>query len=134
MKLPNRLQAPPTLTSAQIESASYEGSPEHKAKRWWGGLPEARPGPDGGYSRPGKQETTVCPLVTEKDRDKATSWIQDALRAGNFKRVQNDKVFPRYLWLKDDEGNHWEGRLVNSEQGTYKGWPIDREEYNEISN
>ena len=133
MKRPEQPYSPPLLSESQIAAASYEGAPDHKAKRWWGGLPGARPGPGGSYSRPGKQRTTICPLVTKAEREQATLWVQEALRTGNFKRVQGDRVFPRYLWLEDGTGNCWMGRLINSEQGTYKGWPIERGEYDEIS-
>lgn len=86
-------QLPPRspLTDQQIETARYVGSPEHKAERWWGGLPGAFVNSEGFATRQGKQDTTICNLITEADRNKATEWVRCALRNGNFRYFEGDK-------------------------------------------
>lgn len=36
--------------------------------------------------------------------------------------------FPRYIWFKQGDVAY-EGRLVNSGSGEYKGWPLARDEW-----
>jgi hypothetical protein len=36
--------------------------------------------------------------------------------------------FPRYVWFKQGDVAY-EGRLVNSGSGEYKGWPLARDEW-----
>ena len=110
------------------ELAVYVGSEEHKVKRWWGGLPAARRRKDGRIRRPKKQRTTVCPLVTEEDRERATRWIREAIGNGQCRFVDGDGRFPKHIWHTDDDGGHWRGLCVNPEQGEYKGWPVTEEE------
>jgi hypothetical protein len=68
--------------------ASYVGSKEHKVERWWGGLP-ARYSGKRKPARHKKQKTTICPLLTEAERDIATGWVQLRSRpaATNSSRV-----------------------------------------------
>jgi hypothetical protein len=129
------VQIPPRapLTPKQIDAARYIGSPEHKVKRWWGGMPEAYVDTDGVAQRPGKQLTTICPLITEAERDIATHWVQQALREGLLRYFEGDKEFPKRLWYRDPrDGQVWTGFCVNSVLGQYKGWPIDEGERVEI--
>lgn len=114
-------------------SACYEGSEEHKLQRWWGGLPAARHRRDGTVQRTKKQQTTICGLVTEEERDRATTWVQKALRLGNFKHVEGRSTFPKRIYYKDDDNKCWEGRVINPQQGSYKGWPVSQREYDEIA-
>ena len=130
MNCPNQRSARSPLTGKQIAAAAYEGSPEHKVKRWWGGLPKARLGRDGkAVPRPKRQKTTICHLVEADDRDRATSWVQHALRAGNFKHGESRKAYPERIYHRDESGRCWEGHVINAEQGNYKGWPIPEERY-----
>ena len=110
------------------ELAVYVGSEEHKAKRWWGGLPAVRKRRDGRIRRPKKQRTTVCHLVSEEDRLRATRWIREAIRKGRCRFVDGDGQFPKHVWHTDDDGGHWRGLCVNAEKGEYKGWPATGEE------
>lgn len=111
--------------------ASYVGSPEHKALRWWGGLPEAHQLPGGRLGRLGKQTTTVCPLTEASDRDMATHWVKEAIRLRQFRFCPSDHAFPKRIWYEAD-GQCWMGLLVNPGNGEYKGWPIGKEERNEV--
>jgi hypothetical protein len=125
---PNRLP----LTEADIQQAAYVGSAEHKQARWWGELPGAYVGPDGRATRPKKQLTTVCPLTDAAARDRATEWVQVALRARHYHYYDADQTYPKKLWYRDADGQVWSGFCVNSQQGQYKGWPIDEDERVEI--
>ena len=112
-------------------TATYVGSPEHKERRWWGGIGMARQLPGGRLGRPGKQTTTVCPLVGEEDRDRAITWVQAAIRAGQCIFQQSDQRFPKKIWYEAD-GQVWMGLRVTDQLGEYKGWPISREERDAI--
>ena len=107
--------------------ARYEGSDEHKDVRWWGGLPRARQLRGGRIGRPGKQTTTVCPLVTKQDRRRATEWVRNAIIAGQYRFVESDQNFPKKIWYEAD-GRIWYGYCFNSVSGEYKGWPIEEDE------
>ena len=107
--------------------AVYKGSAEHKDAGWWCGRPAARQLPGGRVGRPGKQTTTICPLTTTEDRDRATQWVRDAIRLGQYKFVQADQVFPKRIWYAVD-GQNWTGFCINTQLGHYKGWPISEEE------
>lgn len=117
------------LSPQQIRDARYVGSGEHKAQRWWGGLPGAYVGPDGKATRPKKQQTTICPLVTEENRQQATVWVQAALAAGQVRYYEGDKDFPKRIWYREaTTGGLWMGYCVNGALGQYKGWPIEEDE------
>ena len=131
-KRPRQLPARAPLAQQQIEAARYVGSPEHKTHKWWGGLPAAYV-PDGGQaSRPGKQQTTICHLLTEEDRDRATEWVQTALRTGRFRYYDGDQEYPKKIWYRDETGQLWFGLCVNGVLGEYKGWPAEEDECLEV--
>ena len=107
---------------ALAKRARYVGSCEHKKKRSWLGLPKAG-------SR--RRKTTICELVEDEDKCKATTWVRSAIRSKQCKFVRGDKDFPKHVWYKND-GQTWYGRCTNSVSGEYKGWSISEEERCEI--
>lgn len=107
-------RAPPSDTT--IDRAAYVGSAEHKAHRWWDGLPEARVDASGKAHRPKKQKTTICPLVDEEERNKATEWVKSALRARQYRFLEADKDFPKHIWYYADNRT-WFGFCVNGVAG-----------------
>lgn len=126
---PRQIPIRPALTAEQIDSACYVGSPEHKAKRWWGGLPLGYVNKSGEATRPKKQQTTICPFTTETERLTATTWIRDSLSAGQIKYYEGDKDFPARVWYRDPATNKvWIGYCLNTVLGQYKGWPADESE------
>lgn len=135
MKRPKPWPSRPDLTGAQrrdlAASASYKGSGEHKAQRWWDGLPAAKQLPGGQIGRRGKQQTTVCPLATALERDRATDWVRKAIAAGQYRFSRSDKRFPKKIWFEADS-QIWFGLCLNSEAGQYKGWPIGEQERDAI--
>jgi hypothetical protein len=107
--------------------ALYVGSKEHKAERWWGGLPAVRYGKDGKPMRHKRQKTTICPLVTMADQARASTWIRAAIESGQFTYLEGDQDFPKHVWYEAD-GRGWFGLCINSTAGTYKGWPMEEDE------
>lgn len=107
--------------------ASYVGSKEHKAKRWWGGLPGIRYGSEGKPVREKREKTTICDLVADADRARATIWVRAAIESGQFRFLEGDQDFPKHIWYQVD-GRGWFGFCINSVSGQYKGWPLEEDE------
>lgn len=128
MARPQQIRTRSPLTREQIERACYVGSAEHKIERWWGGLPGAWQGRDGQATRPGRQHTTICRKVSSADQKEATAWVRAALEARQFRFFEGDKLYPKHIWYRDENTQHWFGFAVNQIAGTYKGWPVSEEE------
>ena len=130
-KRPRQRPKRPELSEEEREFlgliASYVESPEHKSSRWWGGLPASRQLRGGKVGRLGKQVTTICPLVSPKDKCQATKWVQSAIRLGQYKFYEADKRFAKKIWFKAN-GTIWFGMCINSESGEYKGWPSNEDD------
>lgn len=75
-----------------------------------------------------RQDTTICPLTTEAERDTATGWVREALRLGQYRWRDGDKDFPSLIWHRDITGQYWCGRCINGILGAYKGWPVEEDE------
>jgi hypothetical protein len=131
MARPRQLPLRNPLTVDEIRLASYVGSAEHKAERWWGGRPFAKVGQDGVARRPKKEHTTICPKVTTDGRNQATIWVREALSRNQLRFFEGDKTYPKHIWHKDEDGQFWFGFAVNQILGTYKGWPISEAEKRE---
>ena len=131
VRRPRPVPERPALSDSQrralADRARYVGSAEHKDMRWWGGLPEARQLRGGRVGRHGKQTTTVCPLTSPEDRNRATGWLRSAIRAGQYRFVETDQDFPKKVWCHES-GQAWFGLCVNTKSGEYQGWPIDEGE------
>ena len=136
MRKPRQLSSHPGLAPGTIDAATYVGSAEHKDCRWWGGLPATSVDRDGNRFRPNKQQTTICPLVSDAERHRATDWVREALRRGQYKFEDVPKgAYPRWIWYRDPETKQaWLGLCINVVGGTYKGWPVDDGEYDGIVN
>jgi hypothetical protein len=134
MARPKQIARRNPLAEEEAAAASYVGSKEHKAARWWGGLPAAKIGSEGVVRRPKKQLTTVCPLLTATDQARATAWVQEALKRQQYRFYDGDKTYPKHIWHQDESGQFWFGFCVNGISGSYKGWPIDAAEKREAFN
>jgi len=55
-----------------------------------------------------------------------TRWLRQAIRQGSVGAPRNGQ-FPGYVWAVR-EGVVYEARLVNAEQGQYKGYPLHPDE------
>ena len=61
------------------------------------------------------------------DREQLSGWLRTAFRLGAVGPPWEGR-FPRYVWYKH-EGVVFEGRLVNRALGTYKGYPLGKDEW-----
>ena len=92
----------------------YVGSPEHKDFPSFAGGPCPR------------ADASCCPRDI-RDQNVVREWLRSAIRRGAVGE-QWETGFPRYVWFKH-QNVVFEGRLVNRKQGTYKGYPLLREEW-----
>ena len=92
----------------------YAGSPEHKDSRSFAGQPRLR------------ADASCCPREIV-DREVVDGWLRSAIRRGAI-GAPWDGEFPRYVWYKWSD-IVFEGRLVNRGNGSYKGYPLDRQEW-----
>lgn len=114
---PRRISPPPPGTdlAGVAAKASYVGSPEHKDAPTFAGQPKPR------------SDASICDRALSTRQDEITEWVREAIRLGaTGGRWENG--FPRYVWYKDG-GIVYEGRLVNSGLGEYKGFPLNSEEW-----
>lgn len=93
--------------TASAAQATYVGSPEHKN-------PHAR------------SDATRCPPDLEAAQENLTTWLRQAIRAGDVGGLM-EGGFPRYVWYRDGD-RVFEGRLTNRMKGEYKGYPIEPDE------
>ena len=94
--------------------AVYVGSREHKDVPSFAGQPRLR------------ADASCCPREIT-DREAVSGWLRSAIRRGATGGPW-EGGFPRYVWYKD--GNRvFEARLVNREAGSYKGYPLDEDEW-----
>jgi len=137
MKRPSRTMNPlptPPDQNALADRAVYAGSVEHKDRRSWLGLPHPRRNPRADLEDH-RQNATICPLVSDTDRETATRWVQHAIRSGQFDPTICAYGFPRHIWHRDNNGQYWHGRLTkaggDNAPAEYKGWPISEREWHE---
>jgi hypothetical protein len=111
--LRKRVEIPPGVDLLELAAGvSYVGSPEHKRYPL-----DGRFGP--------RSDATVCDPGLS-DRTRLTQWLRAGITRGNV-GAPWDASFPRYVWYRVD-GITYEARLINSESGEYKGWPLRDEE------
>ncbi len=96
--------------------ASYVGSPEHKDTASFAGrVPRPRP------------DATICDGSFAKKQRNLTTWLRDAIEAGRIGGLWEGE-FPRDVWYRKEDVVY-EARLVNREQGTYKGYQLRNDEW-----
>ena len=61
------------------------------------------------------------------ERERLCGWLREAIRLGAVGQFWEGE-FPRLVWYKHEQ-IVFEGRLVNRTQGTYKGYPLARDEW-----
>ncbi|MDE0627650.1 MAG: hypothetical protein OXH99_14750 [Bryobacterales bacterium] len=103
---------------AVAELARYVGSREHKKAPSYAGPPGLR------------ADASCCPPELATDAGVPTAWLRRAIPQGSTGGPWEGRSpgFPRYVWYKHDE-TVYEGRLVNREQGQYKGYPLEKSEW-----
>ena len=109
-----RFVPPNTNLGAVAARIKYVGSPERKD------VPT-----DAGPPRP-RGDASICPRQYN-DAQLVTSWLCSAIRAGST-GGRWEGGFPRYAWHKEKD-TVFEARLVNSGDGSYKGYPLNDDEW-----
>lgn len=102
--------------NAIARRANYVGSVEHKTVVSPAGLPQPR------------SDSSKCKESISYSFKYPKIW----LRRGIEKRQIGEPWegdFPRYVWYRARDNIVYEGRLVNRDQGEYKGWPLEPHEY-----
>ena len=61
------------------------------------------------------------------DLELVNGWLRSAIRRGAT-GAPWEGGFPRYVWYQEG-GTVFEGRLVNREAGSYKGYPLNEDEW-----
>ena len=115
-----RTVAPPCDVdlSEVARKATYVGSQEHSSIL--------------GLALPHKwnPHSTRCPPEIT-DKELVLKWLRCAISLGAVSALWEPRIqrrFPRYVWYMDGD-TVYEGRLVNSGNGSYKGYPITKEEW-----
>lgn len=123
MRTPSRQRAmrrsllapPPGVNLQDVASKlKYVGSPEHKSRPSFAGpAPKLR------------SDASKCDPSLGNARQ-LTGWLRNGLKEGNL-GAPWEGSFPRYIWYFG-KGQWYEGRLVNRDQGHYKGYPVDADQ------
>jgi hypothetical protein len=100
------------MIAAKVE---YIGSPEHKRAPSFAGPPSPRP------------DASICDSRFLDMQDELTRWLRDAIQRGAVS-AHFEGGYPRYAWFKDGDVVY-EARLVNRGKGTYKGYPLETDEW-----
>lgn len=90
--------------------AVYVGSAEHKTYPSPAGPPKPR------------ADATKCDPKLHGNFSVLTGWLRSGIEAGQT-GAPWEGDFPRYVWYEHN-GTTYEARLVNQEQGLYKGYEI----------
>ena len=117
-KRPQKREMLPTPNAdldSLAQSVTYEGSHEHKDIPSFAGPPRLRQG-----------DASCCPRDI-RDVETVCEWLREAIRRGAVGSFWEGS-FPRYVWYKSDD-TVFEARLINRGNGSYKGYPLDREEW-----
>ncbi len=95
--------------------ASYRGSTEHKdTPSFAGKMPRPR------------IDASICERRFASDLKAVNQWLENAISRGAISQLFEGD-FPRYVWYKDGD-TVYEARLINSELGEYKGYPLNSNE------
>ena len=106
------MQAPPEgIDLEQVaESCRYDGSPYHKDRPGFAGMPRRRP------------DATLCPSELADHRELIEGWLRNAVRTGRTGGW--DRGYPRYVWHREGEFV-FEARQGSPGSGAYHGYPLE---------
>ena len=99
---------------ALLQSARYEGNPQHKRNPGDFGLtPPSAP----------RQDKTLCDEAGVTSRAVATEYFDEAIRRGLVSQATTHAGFPKQIWLVS--GNRvFEAMQGGSRDGCYHGYPL----------
>jgi hypothetical protein len=94
----------------------YIGSVYHKdLPSFAGSVPRHRP------------DASICPRRLAWLQVDIQEWLREAVRHGHCSALWEGD-FPRYVWHRDGSTTY-EARLINSQTGEYKGYPLESDEH-----
>ena len=109
------INVPPNADLGKLaDRVRYVGSPEHKDFPSFAGRPRLR------------ADASCCPREI-RDAEMVNEWLRSAIRRGAIS-ADSSGEFPRYVWHKEED-TVFEARLVNRGNGSYKGYPINEDEW-----
>ncbi len=115
--MPKTIHPPPDGVDlrAVAERVRYVGSPEHKDTPSFAGSPRPRFG-----------DASICDRSFANRQEDLTLWLREGIRGGHT----GDWVggFPKYVWRRIED-RVFVARLVNSGNGDYKGYELERHEW-----
>lgn len=103
--------------AALAQHVTYIGSAEHKDTPSFAGPPRPR------------ADASICDQSLAKAQAEITEWLRQAIQQGQTSAYL-EGGYPRYAWYKVND-TLYEARLVNQEQGAYKGYPLNPSEWPE---
>ena len=106
---------PDTDLAGLANKATYVGSQEHKDTHSFAGQPMLR------------SDASCCPRELYDKQDLICEWVRCAILRGAVSAPW-ESGFPRYIWHMEGE-IVYEGRLVNRGNGSYKGYPLEQDEW-----
>lgn len=114
---PRRIDSVPPLVdlTALASQVTYVGSPEHKDTPSYAGQPMLR------------ADASCCPRLLSQDKTLPQTWLREAILKGAVGAPWEGR-FPRYVWYQYGDVVY-EGRLINRDEGSYKGYPLEDDEW-----
>lgn len=92
------------------ESCRYVGSPYHKDRPGFAGMPVRRP------------DASLCPSELADCRDLVEQWLRAAVLGGRTGKWEGG--FPRYVWHREGD-IVFEAKQGSPGSGDYHGYPLD---------
>lgn len=115
-RLRTMVDPPPGIDLLKLaKRVRYVGSPEHKKHPSFAGQPRPR------------ADASLCDPSLATTQTELTRWLQAGIRRG-YVGAPWEGDYPRYVWHKVGDVVY-EARLINRENGQYKGYPLRPEEY-----
>lgn len=111
VKVRKVLPSPPGIDLSHVaESCLYCGSPYHKDRPGFAGMPVRRP------------DASICPSDLADRRDRVEQWLRAAVRSGQTGTWE--RGYPRYVWHREGD-IVFEAKQGSPGSGHYHGYPLD---------
>jgi hypothetical protein len=107
-------EPPPGVDLAVVaESCCYVGSPYHKDRPGFAGMPHGR-----------RPDASICPGHLASRRRLVQGWLREAIRNGQVGTWNGG--YPKYVWFRDGE-TVYEARQGSPGSAKYHGYPLQPE-------
>jgi hypothetical protein len=106
------------VLDALVDKVNYGGNPEHKRNPGDFGLtPPVTP----------RSDKSLCDEVNIVKRAEALTLLKCGIKKGLISQ-QERNGFPQNIWAVTGNGSALEAQLENSQQGTYHGYPMPKDD------